>query len=178
MLATRNLFLRTSCDDLDTVEDALIVNSGEGAQTACARLAAIAQGAGIQGLVRTARIANAAELLVGRGPEARALALRAILRLRDLLRTLNESQAEPPGDDSDILAAATEPDRPPSIADTLALARERLLEIAAHNRDPRLDALLERIANLGSEIEADSDDAPAVEKTDALKDSIVLRRVR
>ncbi|MBL8548960.1 MAG: hypothetical protein JNJ73_03170 [Hyphomonadaceae bacterium] len=184
MQATRNLFLRTSSADLDAVEAALLrVDAIEGAAEACQRLAAISDAAHGQGLPRIATIAAAAERLVSRGAPARALALRAIMRLKDVLRATGET--EPAGDDSDLLSAA-EAERLPSLADTLAQAHARLLEIAPDNRDPRLTALLDRLANLGAGLEEEAEAVSGIEGDIAIEDApetkpsapVTLRRAK
>jgi hypothetical protein len=180
MLADLDAFLLAAADGLDAAEAAfLCAESSEGAAAARRGLADIAGAAAAGGYLRAERIARAADALIAHGGAARHLVVRAFLRLRDVLRALADCGEEPAGEDSDLVAAA-QSDRLPSLADTLAHARDRLLEISAEHRDPRLEALLERLASLGSELEADAralrDDADIVEPPAPPREATVLRR--
>jgi len=144
-------FMVDAVGHLNAIELALL-----GAESERARMWAIDQLRSLQEtaeglmLARTAGIAEAAAALLARGPEANPFALRAMARLRDLLRTLEKTGVEPHGDDHDLLAAA---ERHTPLADTLARARDRLLEISPAERDPRLGALIARLIALGAELE-------------------------
>jgi two-component system chemotaxis sensor kinase CheA len=178
MQAPITAFLLAASEDLDAVEAALLrAESAAGGAEARRRLAAIAAAAAAAGLTRSERVAGAAEALLARGGAAQHLVFRALMRLREILNGLADTEAEPAGDDSDLIAAA-ESDRLPSLADTLARARDRLLEVSAENRDPRLSALLERLAALGSELEADAHtllERPAEQTDSALAEVLRVR---
>jgi len=124
-------------------------SAGYGARTALGSLAAAA---GRLDLTRCETIAQAAAEMIARGEDCYPMALRALMRLRDVLAELSESGREPAGDDADLVAAATQT-LPPSIAETLAQAHARLLEISPGARDPRLSDLMERLGRLSAEIE-------------------------
>ena len=183
MQATRNLFLRTSSADLDAIEAALLrADAAQGLDEACRRLVAIAEGGKAQAYPRIASIAAAAKRLLENGAGTRALALRALMRLKDVLRGATV-ESEPQGDDSDLLAAA-EAERLPSLSDALAQAHAKLQEIAPDTRDPRLTALMQRLANLNAgfdETSPQADEAEADEaetKQPGAKTPIVLRRAK
>lgn len=147
-------FLAEASAHLDAIEAAVLraEKGGEsGRDEALRRLHSLKGAAACLSLTRIERLTHAAESLAARDSEARPFLIRALMRLRDMLDALARSGAEPPGDDGDILSAV-ERDRLPSLADTLALARDRLLEIAPSERDPRLSALLARLSMLGAEL--------------------------
>lgn len=145
-------FLAEASDHLDTVEATILhARSGAAQADAHACLNTLKTQAEALSLQRAARICAAADALLGNGQEALPLLLRALMRLRDILSDLAETGAEPAGDDSDLISAA-EKNRLPTLSDTLAFARERLLQIAPAERDPRLNELLSRISSLGAEL--------------------------
>lgn len=146
---------------LNAAESALIRGGAPQAQIARAALGAIAASAARIGLSRCETIAHAGAELIAQGEDAYPMALRGLMRLREVLDAIAAGGREPPGADDDLVAAATQT-LPPSIADTLAQARERLMEIAPGARDPRLAAIIDRLADLSAEIgHHRQDEAPA-----------------
>lgn len=165
-------FLADAADHLGAIEGAVLrADTGDGAahKDALTRLAALKGQAASLGLHRVERISQAAESLLGGQGEARALLLRALLRLRDILAAIDQAGFEPPGDDGDLIAAGAM-DRLPSLADMLTSARDRLMEISAQDRDPRLSALLSRLSSLGAELADATRTKPIAECYSALPD--------
>jgi hypothetical protein len=143
-------FLIDAVDHLNFVESALLCADGDTARTlAHERLSLLRKAAARLGLVRTERLAGVAAALFSAGGEPGPLVLRALARLRKTLDALAETSREPEGDDRDLIAAS---EKSP-LSDTLARARDRLLEISPAERDPRLAALIARLAALGAELE-------------------------
>jgi hypothetical protein len=145
---------------LDAAETALLRGGATHAQIARAALGAIAASAARLDLCRAETIAQASAELIAQGEDAYPMALRGLMRLRDVLTQIGSAGAEPPGADDDLVAAATNA-LPPSIAETLAQAHARLLEIAPAARDPRLAAIIDRLADLSADI--DHEDQPPAE---------------
>ncbi|MBI1188965.1 MAG: hypothetical protein GC206_16795 [Alphaproteobacteria bacterium] len=146
---------------LDAAETALIRGGAAPAQVARAALGAIAASASRLALPRCETIAQASAELIAQGEDSYPMALRGLMRLREVIDAIGESGREPAGVDDDLVAAATRT-LPPSITDTLAQARARLMEIAPSARDPRLAAIIERLGDLTAEIEPDKEtEAPA-----------------
>lgn len=142
-------FLDEAAGQLDAIEAGLL--QGRAPAEALTRLAALRGDCMAAGLTRMERIARALEGLIGAGGATRPLILRGLMRLRDIVRAVSHAGVEPPGDDSDLTAAAAY-GRAPSLADTLAQARDRLLEIAPGARDPRLSALLARLEGIKADL--------------------------
>lgn len=144
---------------LSAAESALIRGGATHTQIARAALGAIAASAARLDFCRSETIAQAGAELIAQGEDAYPMALRGLMRLRDVLTEIASSGREPPGADDDLVAAATKV-LPPSIAETLAQAHARLLEIAPAARDPRLAAIIDRLADLSAEIDHE-DETPA-----------------
>lgn len=145
-------FVTEASAQLDAAEAAIFAGDSMGSDEAARRLHSLRGAAGRLSFTRIEALAHIAESLLARGPPARPFLLRAIMRIRDVLIALEAQGAEPRGNDADLVSAA-EQDRLPSLADTLAHARDRLLEISPGLRDPRLNALLSRLNALGVELE-------------------------
>jgi hypothetical protein len=162
-------FLIDAVDHLNVVESALLEADGDMARTpAHERLGLLRKAAARLGLVRTERLAGVAAALSSTDGKPSPLLLRALARLRKTLETLGQTSREPEGDDRDLIAAS---EKSP-LSDTLARARDRLLEISPAERDPRLAALIARLAALGAELERielddSSDKGPGAQDTAA-----------
>jgi hypothetical protein len=144
-------FMVDAVGHLNAVESALLTADESDARAqACDRLDLLRDAAASLAFARMTRIASAAVLLLARGREARPFVFRAVTRLRDILGAVARTGTEPSGEDDDLTAAA---EKLPPLSDTLARARDRLLEISPTERDPRLGALIARLIALGAELE-------------------------
>jgi hypothetical protein len=163
------VFLIDAVDHLSAVESALLGADRDRARAPTQeRLGLLRKAAARLGLVRTERLAGVVAALLCPAGEPSPLLLRALARLRKILDALGETSREPEGDDGDLIAAS---EKSP-LSDTLARARDRLLEISPAERDPRLAALIARLAALGAELERieldnSSDQAPGAQDTAA-----------